>query len=210
MRIKSAVISLILGLPLQAAGTAALGQAAPPPPSGGFLSQTISRTEVALVYNYIRTESVGYTPGVFSLSGVSAAAAYQLRWPHWSAVLDFSGTHVNGVENSGESLTLLISQVGGRYTLRARYRITPFAQVLAGEVHATGTLYPPNAATGGGADSFTGTAGVGIDYPLGSVVSLRGQADYLYTGLPNGGSGANNRQNDLRIGGGLVFHFGAR
>ena|ERR1700722_2029352 len=198
MRIKPAVFSLILGLTLPAA---AFAQAA----SGdGFLSHT----EIALVYDYIRTESVGYNsgPGTFSLSGVSAAGAYRFR-PHLSAVVDFSGTHVNGVENSGNSLTMLITQFGGRYTIRPVRHVRPFVQVLAGEVHATGGTYPPNAYTGGGADNFALTAGAGADYALSPLVAFRGQADYLYTGLPNGG---NNRQNDLRIGAGLVIRFGGR
>jgi outer membrane immunogenic protein len=198
MRIKSAVFSLILGLSLHAA---AFGQAAA---GGSFLSHT----EVALVYDYIRSESIGYnyTPGTFSLSGISAAGAYLVR-PHLSAVLDFSGTHVNGVENSGKSLTLLVSQVGGRYTIRPVFHVRPFAQVLVGEVHATGGIYPPNAYTGGGADNFAMTAGAGGDYSLSPLVALRAQFDYLYTGLPNGG---NNRQNDFRAGAGLVIRFGGR
>ena len=200
MRIKHAVLSLILALPLH---EAAFGQVAAAP-SGSFLSHT----EAALVYNYIRTESVGYNsgPGTFSLSGVSLAGAYRFR-PHLSAVVDFSGTHVNGVENSGNSLTMLISQVGGRYSIRPVFRVQPFAQVLLGEVHATGGIYPPNAFTGGGADAFAFTVGAGADYPLSPLVALRGQADYLYTGLPNGG---NNRQADLRVGAGLVIRFGGR
>jgi hypothetical protein len=198
MRIKPAVFSLILGLTLHAT---AFAQAA----SGdGFLSHT----EIALVYDYIRSESVGYNsgPGTFSLSGVSAAGAYLFR-PHLSAVVDFSGTHVNGVENSGNSLTMLITQVGGRYTVRPLFHVRPFVQVLAGEVHATGGTYPSNAATGGGADNFALTVGAGADYALSPLVAFRGQADYLYTGLPNGG---NNRQADLRIGAGLVIRFGGR
>jgi hypothetical protein len=191
------VLCLILGLPLPAA----FGQAAS---AGSFLSHT----EVALVYDYIRTESVGYVggPGTFSLSGVSLAGAYRVR-PHLSAVVDFSGTHVNGVENSGSSLTLLISQVGGRYTIRPVLHVTPFVQILGGEVHATGAVYPANATTGGGADTYALTVGAGADYSLSSLVAFRGQADYLYTGLPNGG---NNRQNDLRVGAGLVLRFGGR
>jgi peptidoglycan-associated lipoprotein len=199
MRIKSAFFALIFGLPLHAA----LGQAATPS-KGSFLSHT----EVALLYDYVRSETVGYnySSGTFALSGVSAAAAYKLR-PHLSAVADFSGTHVNGVENSGRSLTLLISQVGGRYTSRPFLHVRPFGEVLAGEAHAGGSIYPANNVTSGEADSYALTAGAGADYDLSSVVSLRGQADYLLTGLPNAG---NNRQNDLRIGAGFVFRFGGR
>jgi len=191
---------MILGFAFHAA---AVGQAAKAP-AGSFLSHT----EVALVYDYVRTESVGYNSGSgsFSLSGVSAAGAYLLR-PHLSAVLDFSGTHVNGVENTGASLTMLISQVGGRYTLRPVRKVRPFVQVLGGEVHATGAVYPPNAFTGGGGDSFAMTVGAGGDYSVNALVAFRAQADYLYTGLPNGG---NNRQTDLRVGVGLVIRFGGR
>jgi hypothetical protein len=205
MRLKSAVFSLILAVPLHPAfGQAPAASTAPTSSMGRILSHT----EVALLYDYIRSESVGYNSGTgtFALSGISAAAAYQLR-PHLSAVADFSGTHVNGVENSGASLTLLISQVGGRYTSRPMFHVRPFAQVLLGEVHATGGIYPANPFTGGGADAFAMTVGLGADYPLSPVIALRGQADYLYTALPNGG---NNRQNNLRIGAGLVVRFGGR
>ncbi len=198
MRIIKVVSTLILGLSMP---MALHGQVA----KGGFAS----RTEVALDYNYLRGKTLPaptFQSSGYSMSGVSATGAYEWRW-RLSAVADFSGTHVNGVGQSGLSLTILTSTVGARYRLPPMKAFHPFLQVLAGEAHATGGIYKTTTQTGGGADAVAVIAGAGIDHPLNHVVSLRVGASYLYTGLPNASS---NYQSFLRADGGLVIHFGAR
>ena len=52
------------------------------------------------------------------------------------------------------------------------------------------------------------TAGGGIDFKVSKQVSVRPvQAEYFMTRLPNGLS---NRENNLRIGGGIVLLLGRR
>jgi len=200
MRIISALSTLILGLSVPAtlhSQSTAL--------KDGF----VSHTEVALDYNYVRSSTAPAPTGqtsAFTINGVSATGAYLWR-SHISLVADFSGTHVNGIENTGRSFTLLTSTVGGRYTFRSIKRFLPFAQVLAGEAHAMGSVYPSTVASSGGADSVAIIVGGGVDHPLNHVVSLRLGAAYLYTGLPNV---TTSHQSDLRADGGLVIHFGGR
>jgi len=193
---------LILGLSIP---TALHGQSSKP--NDGFLSHT----EVALDYNYEHGKvqpapTFGGTG--FSMSGVSATGAYAWKW-HLSGVVDFSGVHVNGIGQTGLSLTLLTSTLGARYTLPATKKLSlkPYLQLLAGEGHATGGIYPANPFTSGGADGFAFIAGTGLDHPLTHVVALRAGLSYLYTGLPNGSS---NYQSYVRAEGGLVFQLGAR
>jgi len=199
MRIRFAVLSLML---IAVSSPALRAQSS-------TIGDFVSRTEASVMYNYVRSNDTPQPTGQatgFSLSGLSAAGAYQFR-PRLSAVVDLGGTHVNGVGGTGESLTMLTYLFGARYSVLPKFHIKPFGQVLLGGVHAYGGIYPANAVTSGGADSFAMTAGAGADYALNPHISLRGQLDYLYTALPNGSS---NRQNDLRAGGGIVAHFGSR
>jgi hypothetical protein len=155
------------------------------------------RTDASLLYNYVHATG-------FALNGISASGAYHYH-PNLSAVVDLGGVHVNGVGNSGESLTLLTYLLGARYNIHPRFRVDPFGQLLAGGVHAYGGVYPATGSSSGGADAFALTAGGGADFPLNRHIALRGQLEYLFTTLPNG---ASNRQNDLRVGAGIVAHFG--
>ncbi len=203
MRFKLLVSSLFV---LAVSPTLSLAQAKP---SNGRMAKIVDRSEVALDFTAVRTQTnftnTGQSSG-FTLAGASATAAYKVL-PHLSGVVDFSGIHVNGVQNSGLSLTELIYQVGGRYSIRPLAKAQPFAQVLVGAVHATGGLYPANNVTAGGATNFAMTLGGGVDFPVTSAISLRGGVAYLLTTLPNGG---NNEQGSLRVDGGLVFRFGKR
>jgi hypothetical protein len=55
---------------------------------------------------------------------------------------------------------------------------------------------------------FAMTAGGGIDFKVSTHVSLRPiQVEYLMTRLPNG---LNNREDNLRIGAGIILHLGRR
>jgi outer membrane immunogenic protein len=199
MRNRSAVVGLFVLATLVAI---ARGQSMK---TDGF----VSHTQVSLMYNYVRANDIPQPTGQptgFALNGISAAGAYAWKH-HLSGVVDLGGTHVNGVGNTGQSLTLLTYLFGARYSLPKVVHLEPFAQILLGGVHAYGGIYPATVGTSGGADTFAATGGGGADFPLNHHISLRGQLEYLYTGLPNGGT---NRQSDLRVGGGIVVHFGVR
>jgi peptidoglycan-associated lipoprotein len=86
-------------------------------------------------------------------------------------------------------------------------RFKPFAQVLFGGAHASGSLAPGSASISGSPNAFAMTGGGGLDIGLTEHILLRAiQADYYLTHFDNG---VNTRQNNFRIGAGLVIHFGS-
>lgn len=199
MRIQTPALSLIL---VALSPLALRAQTRP-------VDAVLARSEVAVMFTYTRTTTTFTNPGQsggFSLAGVTATGAYRFR-PKFSALLDFSGSHINGVQNTGQNMTLLTYLAGARYTARPVFHGTPFVQVLAGFADAYGTIYPATAYTSGGASGFAGAAGGGFDYPVNHRISLRAQTDYLYTALPNT---TDNRQGSFRALGGLVVQLGKK
>ena len=100
---------------------------------------------------------------------------------------------------------------GPRLSFRKHDRITPFAQVLFGGVHANQvtlagctvncTLLPAQ-------DSFAMTAGGGLDIRVHHHFAIRIiQAEYLMTRFAGYTTGQRS-QNDMRLSSGIVFRFG--
>jgi hypothetical protein len=81
-------------------------------------------------------------------------------------------------------------RIGGR---RARWE--PFGHALIGGSH----LQPQTAA--GGRTGLMAQAGLGIDFRVHSRLSLRGEADWLYTNY------FSQNQNSVQVVGGVVLHF---
>jgi hypothetical protein len=70
------------------------------------------------------------------------------------------------------------------------------------------TGYPKPTAPDSSASSFAAKVGGGLDLKVSHHVSIRlVEANWLRTQLPNATA---NVQNDLELGGGIVFHTGAR
>jgi peptidoglycan-associated lipoprotein len=142
-------------------------------------------TELALTYTYLH-----------------AKFAYPVK-RSFSAVAEAGAVTASNVNSSGRDLTLSSYLVGGRYSLRAA-RFTPYAQLLVGAAHASGSLAPGQ--FGLSSTAFAMAAGGGLDLNLHSHLALRVfQADYLLTLLPNQ---TNDHQNNFRFSTGVVFHFG--
>ena len=71
--------------------------------------------------------------------------------------------------------------------------------------HASGQLTPNSSGLAGSGNGFAMTAGGGLDVTLSHHFSLRAvQADYFLTRFSNSG---NDRQNNFRIGAGIVYRF---
>lgn len=199
MRIHTTALSLIL------VALSPLALAAQTRP----IDRVLGRSEVAVLFTYTRSSTTFTNPGQsggFSLAGVTATGAYRIH-PRLSALLDFSGSHINGIQNTGQNMTLLTYLAGARYTTNSIFRVTPFIQALAGFADVYGTIYPGNAYTSGGATSFAGTGGAGVDYPVTHRISLRAQTDYLLTALPNT---TDSKQGSFRALGGMVVQLGKK
>ena len=165
------------------------------------LAQSASK-ELALTYDWMRANAPVGGCGCFALNGGGASLAWPLS-PRIALAAEVGATRA-----SGQDLTLAIYTAGPRFRFltperESHNRLAPYAQLLLGGSHASGTL----AGTAGqSSNAFAFRAGGGLDVPLNGVLTLRAfQADYLFTRFPNQ---VNDRQNIVQLGAGLVFRFG--
>jgi outer membrane immunogenic protein len=165
-----------------------------------------SAFDVGAGYTYVRTNAPAGDCGCFSMNGANGWVEFHLG--HGVAIVgELAVQHAGNIANTGADLTLTSFLAGPRYTVHAFGRLQPFAQVLLGGAHASGGLSPSNSGFGS-SNSFAAIAGGGLEFQLTERVAIRAiEADYYYTRFNNG---TNDRQNNLRIGAGLVFRFGQR
>ena len=188
------------------------------------------KVEVFLGYSRFGTGSNDTVTGnrMVGLNGGSASVAFNFNrylgivgdfGGYDDSQLQLTGTGVNQplvVNSSGTVYTYLF---GPRLSYRNQTRFTPFAQALAGGVHASAVTV--NNCAGAGCtvlpvqSSFAFTGGGGLDIRLTHRISIRPvQAEYMLTrfqSVANGlSTGVSNSQNDLRLSSGLLFGFGGR
>jgi outer membrane immunogenic protein len=161
-------------------------------------AQSTSRFEVAAGYSYVHSNVPPGTCSCFSMNGGDASFAYHFD-PALTGVAEISSVHASNIAGSGVTdLTLTSYLFGPRYSWHNHTKFTPFGQVLLGAAHAADPL--PGASSG----TFASKVGGGMDYPLTQRFSVRGQINYYLTHFANG---VNDRQNNLQLGAGVVFHF---
>ena len=149
------------------------------------------------------------TCGCFTLQG----AALDGYWKMLSGgpdvqlglVVDAGVENTGNVNGQGYGLTVSTYTAGPRLLFSAG-KFHPFAQVLFGLAHGSGSQFPQsNNTLTPSANSFAFDLGGGFDYALRKRLSVRFlQVDYLRTSLPNN---TTNWQNNLRLSGGLTVHF---
>jgi len=159
--------------------------------------------EATLAYSADRTNGVVGGCGCFWMEGGKVeASAYFGRG--LSVVSELAVEHADNINSAGESLSLVSYLFGPRYSLGSHSRFVPFAQFLVGGVHGFDSLFPGY--IGAPPDALAFAGGGGLNMRISHRFALRlVQADYFQTQLPNDG---NNRQNHLRISGGVIFRFG--
>jgi opacity protein-like surface antigen/outer membrane protein OmpA-like peptidoglycan-associated protein len=199
--------------------TAALFEA-PMPVSGG-MRYGPPKVEWFFGYSYLRSvPSPSSGNRLAWLNGGSTSIAFNFN-RYLGIVGDFGGfndTELNLMgtnphrvpDSSGTVYTYLI---GPRLSFRNNGRITPFAQVLFGGVHASEVTL--SGCTGGACtllpseDTFALTAGGGVDIRVHRRFAIRIiQAEYLMTRFENRTTGDTAMQNDIRLSSGIVFLFG--
>ena len=163
-----------------------------------------SKLEASGEYYYARfnvnTSAVGGTASeTFNGNGGGGQLEYNAN--HWLGVVgDLSGYGATATTNGalvGGAFTYL---AGPRVNFR-HGRVTPFAQTLFGGIRTTDGI-----GRSGPENNLAMTAGGGIDFKVSRHVSLRPvQAEYFMTKLPDS---LNNRQDNLRLGAGVVFRLG--
>jgi hypothetical protein len=163
-----------------------------------------SKFELYGGFSYVRFDINANLPGVAPSATYNAyggGGQFEYNANNWlGAVVDLAGYGAFATSNG--------TLVGGAFTYlfgpRANFRlgkVTPFAQVLFGGVRTTDGI-----GVSGPQNNFAMTAGGGIDFKVSKRFFIRPvQVEYLMTRLPNG---LNNREDNLRIGAGIIVRFG--
>jgi len=206
LRLLTISIAALLAL---GAASAARAQS----PSASQDTAPAPKLEVFGGYSYLNSNIV-ISGNRFSLNGASGSVAYDFnKWI--GAVADFGVYGQSNVASQARSVTISSFLFGPRVSWRG-HNLVPFAQVLLGAGHATGTLYTTSLGNGAaplGANSgFMLTAGGGVDWKLRPAIAIRiVQTEYLYSQFLNAAASPDsNRQNNIRISTGVVFSFGKR
>jgi len=207
------------GMPSAPMPSAAMGAAVP---YSGGPDIGAPRYELFLGYSYLQAvPELAAGNRLVWLNGGSASAAFNLNrylglvadfGAYTNSQMRFTGAYTSTVNVNNANVAVLTYLIGPRFSFRKFDRITPFAQVLFGGVHAnqvtiTGctvncTLLPAQ-------DSFAMTAGGGLDVRVHRYFAIRViQAEYLMTRFESYTTGDTGTQNDMRLSAGIVFRFG--
>jgi len=171
---------------------------------GALTASAQSKIDASVSYELQRSNGPAGECGCFSLQGGRADGSYRV-FGRFSVAGEISGAHASNITGSGVDLSLLTYMAGPRYSLHLQHGLKPFAQFLIGGVHGFDSTFPHPGGAVSSANSFAFTTGGGLDYGLSRHIGVRVvQIDYLRTYLPNN---ANDEQNSLRIGAGIVFRM---
>ena len=189
--------SLALGLLLGLVGTAMLAEA----------QEESSKFDLYGGYYYARINVNANVPGIApSATYIGEGGGGQLEYnaKDWLGVVgDLSGFYATSAGSGAFAGAFLPYLFGPRVNFR-RGKLTPFVQALFGGVRTTDGI----AQSTGTENNFAMTVGGGIDVKVSRHVSVRPiQAEYFMTKIPDG---LNNRQDNLRIGAGIVLGLGRK
>jgi opacity protein-like surface antigen len=189
-------------------------------PYSNGMNRGTPKVELFLGYSYLHAMPASDENRMVWLNGGSTSIAFNFN-RHLGLVGDFGGFADSEVKlNIGNSSSVVDSDgkaytylVGPRFSFRNHTRVTPFVQALFGGMHASEVLL--SNCSGSGCtplpkeNKFAMTAGGGLDIGVSRHVAIRlVQAEYLMTSFKNLGTGADARQNDMRLSSGIVFRFG--
>jgi outer membrane immunogenic protein len=189
--------SLALGLLLGVLGTVPLANAQEEP----------SKVDLYGGFYYARINVNANVPGMApSATYIAKGGGGQFEYnvTNWLGVVgDLAGFYATSSGNGAFAGAFLTYLAGPRVSLR-HGKFTPFVQALFGGVRTTDGI----AQSTGTENNFAMTAGGGIDFKVSRHVSVRPiQAEYFMTKIPDG---LNNRQNNLRLGAGIVLRLGRK
>ena len=158
-------------------------------------------------YYYARFNVNANVPGIATsatYNGNGGGGQFQYHANRWLGVVgDLSGFWATSSGNGSFAGVVFTYLLGPRVDFRCG-KVTPFAQILFGGVRTTDGI----AQSTGTENNFAMTAGGGIDFKVSKHVSVRPiQAEYFMTTIPDG---LNNRQNNLRVGAGIVLRLGGK
>jgi opacity protein-like surface antigen len=164
-----------------------------------------SKFEVYGGYYYARfnvnANVLGIPPSA-TYNGTGGGGQLEYNVNRWLGVVgDLGGFYATSSGNGSFAGGVFTYLLGPRVNLK-RGKFTPFVQALFGGVRTTDGI----AQSTGPENNFAMTAGGGIDFKVSRHISIRPiQAEYFMTKIPDD---LNNRQDNLRIGAGVVFRLG--
>jgi outer membrane protein OmpA-like peptidoglycan-associated protein len=176
----------------------------PAPPSGTDEppGRLIPRWELAAGYSYVNLNPGGPFDS-FNNHGGSGSFAYNVS-RYLGLMAEFSGynfeRNITGSRTRGSWNTWLF---GPRLNFRRDYFV-PFVEFLVGGSHADLQFTGSNSQ-----NAFSLAAGGGVDVVFSKHIAWRfAEIDYLMTNFSGANLGASARQDNLRLGTGLVIRFG--
>jgi hypothetical protein len=168
--------------------------------SGCLLAQEVPKVEIFGGYSFVRASVNNST--TLNVNGWNASATGNIN-RLLGITVDFSQQF--GTSSSPADYEFRSFLVGPQFSYRKREKFRPFAHVLIGDARYGRSMNPDVASLRFHENSLALAAGGGIDIHLRSVVAIRLiQMDYYMTQF------SKDRQNDLRLGFGIVFRFGKR
>jgi OmpA family len=163
----------------------------------------VPRYELAAGYSYVNFSPGGPFPSLDDHGGSGSFAYNPLRY--LGLVAEFSGytfeRNINGTNVRGNWNTWLF---GPRLNVRRFDYFVPFVEFLVGGAHGDPQLTGTNSQ-----NSFAFAVGGGVDVVFSRHVAWRFvQVDYLMTNFSGAALGVEARQDNLRLGSGIVIRLG--
>ena len=171
----------------------------------------LPRYEIAGMYQYIN-----FKPGdpFNSFSGQGGSGSFTYNASKWLGLTaELGGFHYERNTNDGTTPPAPSDKVQGglttflfgpRLNLRRFDHFVPFGEILFGGAHSGSQLTGDRSQS-----SFAMAVGGGVDVVITKYLAWRfAEIDYLMTNFSGSTLGATSRQNNFRIGSGIVLRFG--
>jgi hypothetical protein len=142
--------------------------------------------------------------GCFWMNGGTGGISVPV-WRNFSAVAETGGNYTDHIPQFDVGLSLFYGMGGIRWRVANHTRLQPFGQALFGGVHGFDSYFPDRVGKLPTSydTSYASTVGGGLDIAVSRHLWIRAvQADYFYSQLRNL---EGNRQNQVRLGAGIVF-----
>jgi outer membrane immunogenic protein len=161
------------------------------------------------IFSERRTNAPVGGGNIFWMAGGTGGFSYPV-WRNISAAIEVGGQHTGNIPGFNVGLSLFSGMGGVQMRFPTRTKFQPFGQALFGGVHGFDGYFPvPVGRLPTSYDtSFVMAIGGGVDVAVSRHIWIRAvQADYHYSELRNI---QGNRQNQFRIGAGIVLRGGGK
>jgi outer membrane immunogenic protein len=169
------------------------------------MAQTPGNTiDASVMFSELRGNAPVGGCGCFWMAGGTGEIAIPV-WRNFSFVAEGGGNHTDTIPGTNVGLGLVLGLGGVRLRVPNHTKFQPFGQALFGGVHGFDSYFPvPVGKLPTTYDtSFAMAIGGGVDLAISRHIWIRVlQADYNYSELRNI---QGDRQNQLRLGAGIVF-----